>query len=320
MVNYKVVYDVDDEILSELIKLDKTFYDVSDIGSFELCRQFLSKNKDIYTVLMKDENPVGYISFFPISKAAYSKFKNGQLRDYQLTVDDILPFSEEKELDCIFSSIVIDKKLHKSKAIACLLRGFLNHIQGLNVKINRIIFDCVSDEGEKLALIFGSTPIPNKSNRKIFELNMDKFKNVSNYIPTLKAGCYLVDVNSKKIALIYRDVQNDWTFPKGHLEAGETLKECAIRETAEETKRDSEVVDDIEPIIEMYITPSGEICECSMFVAVDKGKSDNNSEETHDTFWFDIADVEEKLSYDGLKKSWKIIKKSIEKLLEKGNN
>ena len=57
---------------------------------------------------------------------------------------------------------------------------------------------------------------------------------------TQKAGCYLVDVKHKKIALIYREKHNDYTFPKGHLENNETLEQCAIRETAEETKKAAE--------------------------------------------------------------------------------
>ena len=54
---------------------------------------------------------------------------------------------------------------------------------------------------------------------------------------TLKAGIILI--NKNKIALIYRNNYNDYSFPKGHLEDGESLIECAIRETEEDIKRDA---------------------------------------------------------------------------------
>ena len=78
---------------------------------------------------------------------------------------------------------------------------------------------------------------------------------------TLKAGVVLLNLKNHKIGLIYREKQNDYTFPKGHLEKGETLQECAIRETAEETKRDCVLLYE-DPIgIITYQTPQGEECK-----------------------------------------------------------
>ena len=39
----------------------------------------------------------------------------------------------------------------------------------------------------------------------------------------IKAGCILTDRNNKKIALVYREKNSDYTFPKGHLEKGESI-------------------------------------------------------------------------------------------------
>ena len=52
-----------------------------------------------------------------------------------------------------------------------------------------------------------------------------------------KAGCILINPNTNQVGLIYRSKHDDYSFPKGHQEEGETVMECAIRETIEETLR-----------------------------------------------------------------------------------
>lgn len=122
---------------------------------------------------------------------------------------------------------------------------------------------------------------------------------------TIKAGCFLLDFKNKRLALIYRDNYDDYSFPKGHLEDGETIVECAIRETNEETKRDCEVLNIESPYIDRYITSKGEACVCYMYIAKDKGVSDNQSLDTHKVVWTDLDKVEETLSYPNLKRVWK---------------
>lgn len=139
----------------------------------------------------------------------------------------------------------------------------------------------------------------------------------SNYMIIEKAGCFLINKETKEIALIYRKKQDDYSFPKGHVEKGETLKEAAIRETAEETKRIAKIVDKYEPFVEKYTTPQGENCVCYMFFAVDKGASDNQCEDTHDIIWTPFAKVEETLSYDSLKNTWNSVKDTVIEILEK---
>lgn len=38
-----------------------------------------------------------------------------------------------------------------------------------------------------------------------------------------------------QVAVVHRPLREDWTFPKGKAEPGETLEECALREVEEET-------------------------------------------------------------------------------------
>lgn len=131
---------------------------------------------------------------------------------------------------------------------------------------------------------------------------------------TLKAGCFLVDVKSRSVALVYRRKQKDFSFPKGHLEVGETLQECAKRETEEETKRSAEIIADLPPYVERYTTSSGEKCACYMFFAKDVGKSDNASTDFHDTIFVPFEEIKDKLSYPSLKHTWNDVKDIVESL------
>lgn len=128
-----------------------------------------------------------------------------------------------------------------------------------------------------------------------------------------KAGCILINVETKKVALVYREAQNDYSFPKGHLEDNETLVECAIRETAEETKRDCVLLEK-EPIYIMnYITPSGEDVEVYYYLTKDIGLSDNTSLDTHKTIWYFFDEVKDRLTYPNLKDMWDVIYPKIVK-------
>lgn len=129
-----------------------------------------------------------------------------------------------------------------------------------------------------------------------------------------KAGTILI--NKHDIGLIYRDNYDDYSFPKGHQEEGETPLECAIRETNEETKREVTILME-EPIYNEYYTDSkGNECNCLYYLARDAGKSDNDCEDTHDLVWIDFNKVGDVLSYESLKKLWNSIKDKVSNYLE----
>lgn len=131
----------------------------------------------------------------------------------------------------------------------------------------------------------------------------------------IKAGCILVDTKNKKIGLIYRSNRNDYSFPKGHKENGESLVECAVRETAEETKRDC-ILCSNEPIaVERYFDSKNDEVDNYYFLAIDNGKSDNDSTDTHDLIWTSFDDVEDILTYESLKETWRKVKNKVKELL-----
>ena len=119
-----------------------------------------------------------------------------------------------------------------------------------------------------------------------------------------KAGTVLINKEFKLIGLVYRKKRKDLSFAKGHLEEGETLSECAIRETIEETGRDCHLVSDEPVSINHYITDSGEEVDNYMYLAIDDGKHIGESVDPEVCVWLDIEDVEDALVYEDLQEFW----------------
>ena len=130
----------------------------------------------------------------------------------------------------------------------------------------------------------------------------------------LKAGTILI--NKNKIGLVFRDNYKDYSFPKGHVEEGETFLECAIRETNEETKREVKILMQEGIYIEQSKDSKGNDCECHYFLGEDAGKSDNDSLDTHDLIWVDFDKVESVLSYVSLKTLWNSIKDIVKEYMK----
>lgn len=129
-----------------------------------------------------------------------------------------------------------------------------------------------------------------------------------------KAGCILINMKEKKIALVLR--KGDYSFPKGHLEEMETIKDCAKRETIEETGHEVEILGEEISIIR-YKSSGGEDVENHFFIGIDTGRTNKKiaEKDREKTEWFEIDKVAERLAYQNLKDTWNEIKPKIEKIV-----
>ncbi len=137
-------------------------------------------------------------------------------------------------------------------------------------------------------------------------------------IKAKKAGCILINIDTKKIALVCRN--GEYSFPKGHLEEGETIEECAIRETKEEIGHNCHIIGNKEVAILCYNTPRGEDVENYYYLAVDDGICDEviPEEVKEVSVWKEVSEVEETLSYQNIKEMWNNVKNQVESVVNNG--
>ncbi len=135
--------------------------------------------------------------------------------------------------------------------------------------------------------------------------------------PTRKAGCFLLNKKMKTICLIWREKHQDCSFPKGHVEPGESLTDAAVRETDEETGRRANLITSEETILFSYVTGKGERVDAYYFFAYDAGPSDNVYAQNlvHQPVWTPIDEVSEKLTHDNLRQFWLSVRERAEALL-----
>lgn len=117
-----------------------------------------------------------------------------------------------------------------------------------------------------------------------------------------------------EVALIYRTRHDDWSLPKGHIEAGETREQAALREVKEETGIDGRVVLPLGSAMYYFRTRSGELVRKTVYhylieaLTTELGKP---NWEVTEARWIPIAEARTLLSYQ---KDREIVGKAIVEL------
>lgn len=121
----------------------------------------------------------------------------------------------------------------------------------------------------------------------------------------LKAGCFLFNKERNKICLIIRKDNKGYDFPKGHLEKGESLINCALRETREETLYEVKLDSNDYFYINEYDNMEGHV-KVYYFSGIENGitKEDINPIDKEVFEWVDIDKVYDLLKYKNNKEMW----------------
>ena len=115
-------------------------------------------------------------------------------------------------------------------------------------------------------------------------------------------GCIIIE-NSK--VLLVQQTMGHWGFPKGHVEAGETEIETAIREAKEETNLDVEIKENKRYTME-YITDKGTLKEVVLFIAKKiSGNEKYQESEIISMKWMNFEDAKKMITYDNLRELFK---------------
>ncbi len=117
----------------------------------------------------------------------------------------------------------------------------------------------------------------------------------------LKAGAIILSKeDNNKIALLFRSKQNDWSFPKGHIEKGEHAEGAMIREIKEEIGLPVHIIRALPDL--NYENEKEGVISIKMFLVVSDDDSQMKLEFKNDKIeWTALDRVVERLSYDNLK-------------------
>lgn len=120
---------------------------------------------------------------------------------------------------------------------------------------------------------------------------------------------YKANENNHKVLLVKNHNGRYWSFPKGHVEKGETEEQTAIREIKEETGLDVEIVDSFREVSDYC--PFGRIKKRVVFFMAQTFSTDVKvqKEEIDSYIWVDLEDVHNKCTYDN---DLRVIKKARE--------
>ena len=126
-----------------------------------------------------------------------------------------------------------------------------------------------------------------------------------------KAGAIVLHHdNSAQVALIYRAKEKDWSFPKGHIEIGETPLDACIREVEEEIGLKVNILFQL-PGNE-YFHKTGKKIITHMYLARSKGGNFVTEHPEDKIEWVGIHEVGNRFVYDNLKNYYKNVLPLVE--------
>ena len=117
----------------------------------------------------------------------------------------------------------------------------------------------------------------------------------------LAAGGVVIDEESgePRVLLVHRPRYDDWSFPKGKLDPGETVEQAAVREVKEETGLKCRIIRELQTL-RYQVKVKGEVRpKVVHYFLMERrsGKIRVPGAEVDKASWFDLDTAARKLSY-----------------------
>jgi 8-oxo-dGTP pyrophosphatase MutT (NUDIX family) len=110
-----------------------------------------------------------------------------------------------------------------------------------------------------------------------------------------------IDGRPIRVLLVHRPRYDDWSFPKGGVDEGESVEDAALREVLEESGLRCRIIRKLAEARYKYRTKRGAVRPKTVHYFLMEpvgGQITTDGEEVDSAEWFDTADAEKMLSYD----------------------
>jgi 8-oxo-dGTP pyrophosphatase MutT (NUDIX family) len=105
-----------------------------------------------------------------------------------------------------------------------------------------------------------------------------------------------------RVLIVHRRRYDDWSFPKGGVDEGETLEQAALREVKEEAGPECEIIRQLSTSRYFFTTRKGETKPKVVYyflMKVTGGRLFADGLETDEAIWCSVEEAANRLSYQG---------------------